>query len=347
LPKVDFIIVGQGIAGTALAHGLRARGRSFVVIDQPRLSACSKVSGGVYNPVVFKRLTKSWLADALIPVMHEFYQGIESLLAQKLVYPIRLVHTLANADEENLWKKKAANELADFIDPAIHKAGNAPPLAGAHYAYVKEAGYIDLGTLLLKSREYFAASDAFLEEEFSYGELVPGETVRYRDIEAEKIIFCEGYLYRNNPWFSHLPFKPAKGEILTIRCEELQLEPVFTSDFFILPLREPHHFKVGATYEWEQLDDLPTEAGRQTLVEKFSRSVPFSFEMLKHEAGVRPATADRRPVLGIHPEQPNLAIFNGLGTKGVMLAPYFAKHFCSFMLDKAPLWQEVNVKRFF
>lgn len=318
-----------------------------MVIGQPALSACSRVAGGIYNPVVFKRLTKSWLADTLLPVMQRFYTELETKLQAKLLHPVQIAHPLASAAEQALWNRKAANELAGFVYPAIRSSRNIPG-NGEPYGIVKEAGFVDVQALLTASRKYLEKRGHYHEEEFVYDELgLSDEGVRYKDLSAQKIIFCEGYLYKNNPWFAQLSFKPAKGEILTIKCAQLKLCIIFTKDFFILPLTEPGLFKVGATYKWDELDDFPTATGREELIQKFSRAVPYEFEIIKHEAGVRPATIDRRPVLGFHPAYPQVCIFNGLGTKGVMLAPYFAKHFCSFMLDNAPLWREVDVKRFF
>ena len=346
MTRADLIIVGQGIAGTVLAHELLGRGRQVIVIGQPALSACSRVAGGIYNPVVFKRLTKSWLADTLLPVMHTFYADLEKKLQVRLLYPVKIAHPLSSADEEALWKRKATNELAGFVDPATQPL-SVMPGSVQPYGIVKAAGFVDVQALLSASRSYFAQRGIYREEAFAYGEVKVGEEdVRYKDLSAQKIIFCEGYLYKNNPWFAQLSFKPAKGEILTIKCDQLKLCTIFTKDFFILPLAEPGLFKVGATYGWEELNDLPGTAGREELVEKFSRTVPYEFEIIKHEAGVRPATVDRRPVLGFHHAHRNLGIFNGLGTKGVMLAPWFAKHFCSFMLDNTDLWHEVDVKRF-
>lgn len=345
--KADFIIVGQGIAGTVLAHELLATGASVIVIDDPALSACSKVSGGIYNPVVFKRLTKSWLADTILPVMHETYATLEAKLQTRLLYPIRLAHALANSDEEAHWKKKSLNELAEFIDGHIRLAKEEHLPGDGNVGYVKEAGYIAMQDLLSQSRAYFLKHHAYVNEKFDYAALkLESDGVTYRDIAADKVLFCEGYLYKNNPWFAHIPFKPAKGETLTVRCKDLTLCTIFTKDFFILPLPEAHTYKVGATYEWDKLNDDPSPEARQTLLDKFKKAVPLDFEVMKHEAGVRPATIDRRPVLGFHAEKPNLGIFNGFGTKGVMLVPFFAKHFCSFIQKKTALWQEVDIKRF-
>lgn len=47
------------------------------------------------------------------------------------------------------------------------------------------------------------------------------------------------------------------------------------------------------------------------------------YNVVEHKAGVRPSVSDRRPVLGPCKDYEQLVVFNGLGTKGVSLAPFF------------------------
>jgi glycine/D-amino acid oxidase-like deaminating enzyme len=143
-----------------------------------------------------------------------------------------------------------------------------------------------------------------------------------------------------------LKFKPAKGEVLTIYCKELKIKSIINKDFFILPLQQPNYFKVGATYNWTDLSDNTSSEARNYLTEKIKLLIPFTFEIVKQEAGVRPATIDRRPLIGFHQTHKNLGVFNGFGTKAVMLAPYFSKHFCDYMENKTELFYDVDIKRF-
>jgi len=344
LRKTDFILIGQGIAGTVLALELMNEGKSVVVIDDPQLSASSRVAAGIYNPVVFKRLTQSWLAEIVLPAMMDFYSDLEIKLGVKLLHPVKIARLFANSEEETLWKKKSVNELTEFIDGDVH---DDLIFSKDHYAYVKQAGYLDMAKFLGASRDLLEKRNSLLNERFDH-QLVKfeGDHVLYKNLAATKLIFCEGHLSRQNPWFGHIKFKPAKGEVLTIYCPELNAASILNKDIFILPLPEEHLFKVGATYDWDELNDEATPEAREELEEKIKKMIPFPFHILKQEAGVRPSTIDRRPVMGFHAEHKNLGVFNGFGTKGVMLAPYFAKHFCSFMENKTSLWQEVDIKRF-
>jgi glycine/D-amino acid oxidase-like deaminating enzyme len=343
----DCIIVGQGIAGTLLAFELISRGRSVVIIDDPQRSQSSRAAGGIYNPIVFKRLTKSWMAGEVLPVMMDVFTRLEETLQKKLLFPIRINRVLSEPAEQDLWKKRGINELAEFLDPAVHEPGGELEFLHTKYGTVTQAGYVDMEALMSGSRKYFEEKNCLVSENFDYDELLVEEnSCTYKNIHSQKVIFCEGHLVTKNPWFDYVKFKPAKGELLLVHCPQLKLHSVLTKDFFILPVDKPGYFKVGATYDWDNLTDITTQKARIELTEKLSKLIPYPFEVVDQKAGVRPATIDRRPVIGFHPVKKNLGIFNGFGTKAVMLAPYFAKHFCSFMENKTGLWQEVDVNRF-
>lgn len=347
MKRTDIIVVGQGIAGSVLALALMNEGKSVIVIDSPGLSNCSKAAGGIYNPVVFKRLTQSWMAEMVLPAMVDFYEELEIKFSTKLLYPVKIARLFANTDEENLWKKKAINELSEFIEKDIHEPFEKGILGGSNYSFVNTGGYLDVPKFLEECRRFFEQRNAYMNEKFNYDQVrFEGDSVVYNTIFCNKVIFCEGSLCTQNPWFGHLQFKPAKGEVLTIFCKDLETRSIINKDIFILPLAQPNHFKVGATYNWDERNDEATPAARDILESKLRKLISYKYKVVNQEAGVRPSTIDRRPVIGFLPENRHLGIFNGFGTKAVMLAPYFAKHFCSFMENKTPLLHEVDLRRF-
>jgi glycine oxidase len=348
MQKRDFIIVGQGLAGSILALELLKQGKSICVIDNPALSSCSKVAGGIYNPVVFKRMTRSWMAETTLPYMFAFFAEAEQLFGTKLVHQNKIARIFTNENDEDLWKKKSVNDLADVISGEILSPEKEFSFLKHNYAFVTQGGFVNVSEFLTHAKNHFEKQDSFLDETFDESEMyIDKNEIQYKDIIAKQIIFCQGHLSSRNQFFPQIKFKPAKGETLTIHCEELKTTSVLNKDIFILPLREKNHFKVGATYNWDDLTDVRTEEAKNSLLEKLKSILPYSFKIVKHEAGVRPATIDRRPVMGFHPEYKNIGIFNGFGTKSVMLAPWFAKHFCSFMENKEELLHEINCLRFF
>jgi glycine oxidase len=164
--------------------------------------------------------------------------------------------------------------------------------------------------------------------------------------KASKLVFCEGVHIRNNPWFQWVKMAPVKGELILIHAPSLSEELILDKKVFVLPFGN-QRFKVGSTYEWSDLTEIPTENGKLSITERLDKVIDCAYEIENQWAGVRPATVDRRPVLGAHPEYKNLFVFNGLGTKGVMLAPYFAREMLSMLTIKNfMVHAEVTADRF-
>jgi len=346
--KSDYIIVGQGIAGTVLAYSLLKKGRSVTVIDDPTLSSCSRISAGNINPIVFKRLVKSWMADTVLPFATAFYRDAEKLFATELFLEKQVVKLFTEEQEKTFWKKKCAEGTAyvsdifldEFHNNELDNSMGAGVVNNAANVMVNE--FIELTTIhLRKLKAVFPGTF-----DFQKLEIIDGE-IKYNDLSAKRIIFCEGWKVMQNPYFSYLPLRPAKGEMLVVRIADLELEDkIVHKGIFILPLGN-NLFKVGATYDWEELNDVPTEKAKEQLIEKVKKVLKVPFEVDGHLAGVRPAVEDRRPLIGMHPEHKSLGIFNGMGTKGVMLAPYFADQFIEHMENNAPLDHEVDIRRYY
>lgn len=346
---IDFLIVGRGLAATSLVHTFYKHHVSFKVIGNETLSTCSKVAAGIWNPVVFKRLTKSWLADALIPCLNEFYANCETRLSQKLITQRPIIKPFTEEQEKTLWLKKAKAELEDFLDDEI-KSPDKTQFTNFNipnsYGTIKNCGNLDVAKFLEASAFFF--KENFMNEIFDHNLLqVFPDKIRYQNTEARNIIFCEGYLVKNNPFFSWIPLKPAKGETLTIKADLPELKnSIFNKNGFLMDL-SPGTYKVGATYAWDDLSQEPTEKGLTELKSKVEQMISCDYSILKQEAGIRPSSLDRRPIIGAHPLHKHVFVFNGLGTKGVMLAPFFSENFVNFYLQKESIHKEVDAKRFY
>ncbi|MES2514848.1 MAG: FAD-binding oxidoreductase [Bacteroidota bacterium] len=345
---IDVIIVGQGIAGSVMALTLIKSGYTVCVIDQPDLSSSSKIAAGIWNPIVFKRLTKSWLADELVPELINFYEYWQTQLQTTFIHHRTIIKPFTEEQEKSLWLKKAA-EGNVFLDNNLYENLQIDKNnIAASYSKVLQAGNLEVAHFLNCTKTYIKETQTYLEETFDHTQLkISEEEISYKNITAKHLIFCEGHLISKNPYFSWIPMKPAKGEILTIRCEGLQLNhDIFNKGFFILPLGD-NVYKVGATYEWENLNDLPTEKAKQELLQKLNAVITVPYSVVAHQAGVRPAVIDRRPVVGSHPQHKNMFVFNGFGTKAVMLAPFFAKQLLANIQQALAVDSEVDSLRFF
>ena len=344
--QFDYIIVGQGIAGSVLAYSLLKENKKIMVIDEPSLSCSSKIAAGLYNPVVFKRLVKSWKADQVLPFADFFYKEIESFFHKEIYFKKPIIKIFSEENEKDFWIKKTESDVGKYLSKKITKEYVDQINSPLGSAEVKESGYLDVALFLHLIRNYIKETSSIIEEKFEYSYLnISNNQIKYRNTIARKIIFCEGFKATENPFFNWLPFKLTKGEILILRINNFNPEQVINKGVFILPLGEDL-FKVGATYEWNDLNEQPSARGKSELIEKLSAVLKIPFTVVDHKAGIRPTVNDRRPLIGLHPKHNEIGIFNGMGTKGVMLSPYFAKQFVDYLEKNLSLDKEVDINRF-
>lgn len=343
----DVIILGEGLAACVCMHAFYNQGISFKVIASPDKSNCSRVAAGIWNPLVFKRMTESWQAETLIPEMKAFYKQAESRMGVRLLYEWPIVRALVSSQSRDQWNQKSVNALSHWICSAQQEAD---PLwkhtaAFACRGIIKEAGYLDVRSFILNSIRFF--SDWYHNEILDFNELMVTDSgVVYKHLNARHIVFCDGYRVHQNPFFNWVPMKPVQGELLEVSCENLSFtNQILNYEGFIIP-RGSDRFTLGATYDWT-LPEGPTQKGRMELVTKWQRMVSLPFQILSQASGIRPSSPDRRPVVGLHPQFKSLIMCNGLGAKGVMLAPYVAGQITALLKHQKPLPQSMDLSRFY
>lgn len=347
MKEYDYLIVGQGLAGSVLAFSLIQEGQKVLVVDEQAASSSSRVAAGLCNPVVFKRLTKSWMVEEVLLFAKTFYRNQETLFNEAFYFDIPIYKLFVDEKEQQFWKQKS-NEphLFDWVDNKVENPFDATYLTypfGA--AKTLQSGFLKTASWLNYFKNYLLKKDAYLLKKFDYNKIEFKENgVEWEGYGAKKIIFCEGYQSINNPYFDWLPFKLTKGEVLTVNFKNLKIDHAINKGAFLLPF--DGNYKFGATYNWDDVDNDSTEEGKVELLKRAKRFIDDDITVLEHKAGVRPTVSDRRPLLGVHPKHKQLAVFNGMGTKGVMLAPYFANKMVRLILHNEELPSEVNINRF-
>ena len=348
MKKVDAIIVGQGISGCLLSAEFLKNGKTVLVIDEEKEITSSKVSAGLYNPIVFKRVVKSWMIDELLPVLNESYDYMESCCNQTFHTKRKIVKVFVNEEEKAQWLKKSEDQnFNQYLGKEISEQdfdGCIKPHHGL--AFVNNAGNVNVKLLIETWANYLKTKHSYIANHFKYDDVHLTENgVKWKDYEANHLIFCEGYTAKNNPFFPNLPFVPAKGELLTVKIDNLfTAESVLNKGVFVLP--EGHQlFRVGATYVWDKIDEEITSNGKEELCQKLEKLIQTSYTIIDQKAGIRPSTKDRRPILGKHAQLPQLAILNGMGTKAVLLAPFFAKQLFEHIYLAKNIHPEVDINR--
>lgn len=345
----DFIVVGQGIAGSILSWFLLKANQKVLVVDEFNPSSASHIAGGVIKPITGKRFVKTWLADELIPLAEKTYREFEELFGDSFFHEALFLKIFESVKAQNDWSARCAspeylsylkNENIIYLDKQKVKNDFGT-------FEINGGSRLDSDKFLLHYRKYLEQKNMLLNEKFSFSELViEKDSVSYKGEKAKRIIFCEGAGAIQNPYFKFLPFQLAKGECLVVRIENFYPDRIINGEVLIMPMQEENLYYIGATHEWSFDDALPSRKGKDELIENLTAIINSPFDVVDHKGAIRPTVKDRRPFIGFHPENLNVGIFNGMGTKGISLAPYFAKHFTEHLLNGENLMKEVDIKRF-
>ena len=345
--NVDYIIVGFGLSGLCLAEKLRREHKTFVVYDNQSQDA-SLVAGGIFNPVILKRFTLAWNAQEQAPLAKDFYTELEQYLGVKLVKALPILRRFNSLEEQNNWFDAADKTfLEDYLNTSLIKE-----VEGVNSSYsfgkVVGTGILDTNRLVAAYKEKLLNENLLVEKSFDYDELsMDSSKVNYKEITAKQIVFCEGFGLKQNPYFDHLQLVGNKGEYITIKCDGLELkDSMLKFSLFVIPLGD-QLFKVGATYNRDFQDRYATSEAKEEIVSKLEKVLSVPFEVVKQEAGVRPTTKDRRPLLGQHPTYKNIYVNNGFGSRGIIMAPSAANWMFNFIEKGIELPKEVDIKRFY
>jgi glycine/D-amino acid oxidase-like deaminating enzyme len=330
---IDVAIIGQGLAGTALAWQLHMRGRSVLLIDRGDPFSASRIAAGLMTPITGQRLARFPNWEMFHLAAAKFYRSVEYVTAYEFYDETSMVRLFRSNDERKLFGKKYSGfGLEDLRICLPHL------LPDPERVYAPWGGFEMLEGARLHTETYLSVSRRYFEQRGRYrtAELSLPQDIRLTDsiievprlnVRCSQLVFCQGFAGVSNPWFCDVPFDAAKGEILTLKQQHDLDGRVLHGGLWIAP--GPNRFcQIGATYDRERLDSSPTVAGRKDLLGRLQRVVPESrsWDVIGHRAAVRPIIHGRQPKIGFHPRDRRLGFFNGLGSRGALLSPWLAEH---------------------
>jgi glycine oxidase len=343
---VDYLIVGQGLAGSVFAALLVERKRSFVVVDDDHKTAASKAAGGIINPITGKRLNRPGMIGELLQEAFSTYPKIERLLSVPLFSRRNVLRLFTDGIEQRRWEtKRQLPEYKQYVSPTYPEV--PANLDDKHGAFeISMAGQLDIRQLISRFRSLLKTQDRLVEAPFHYDQFRISSTgVEWRDVRAQYVIFCEGYRIRENPYFNAIKFNPAKGEVLTLEAPDFRDSRIIQCGKWIFRNRSGE-ILAGTTYSWDRLDETPTDEAQDQVRKGIHSFCKFHFEVRDHRAGVRAVTkADNRPIVGVHPKWPRLAILNGFGSKGALQVPFSARQLLENLERNEYLHPEIAVCR--
>ena len=346
MKDVDYIIVGCGLASIAFCEQLRAHHKSFVVFDDSSQKS-SVVAAGLYNPVILKRFSEVWKAKEQLKLAIPLYSKIESDLNIKVDFKLRILRRFTSIQEQNKWFTASDKpSLESFLSTQLVKNSNSESDAPFGFGEVLHAGRVDTEALILAYKDFLKQEDCMEESTFQHNIIqFHQDTIQYKNLLTSHIVFAEGFGVKQNPYFKDIPLTGSKGEILTINAPGLKNDYAIKSSVFVIPLGDDF-YNVGSTYDNEDKSNTPTERAKEELLSKVKTFIKCDFVVVNHIAGIRPTVKDRRPLVGKHSEHKNLYVLNGLGTRGVMIAPFVAKELFQCIENNEVLDAEIDINRF-
>jgi len=345
MKKVDAIIVGMGIAGVCFAEKLVQNKKSFYLIDNKKTGS-SKIAAGIFNPTVLKRYNMTWNGEQFHKNAIIFFKKIENKYKKKIIFNHDILKIFSSISDQNNWIVASKKPLLkDFLDSKIYTKKIKGIKTEFGYGVVKKCGRISTLNMINGFKNKF--KNNLLYEDFDFKKLSSHDNkIVYNNIVSENIVFCEGYGITNNPFFKNLPVTGSKGEFLIVKISNFSLNKIIKrSSIFIMPL-ENEHYWVGATYDNLDKKNKPTQLKKEWLIEKLESIITLPYKIIDHKASMRPTTIDRRPMIGFHPDYKNIYLLNGLGSRGILLAPTLSFWLYNYIYNGLPIPEEVDLNRF-
>jgi len=345
--KVDYIILGQGICGTMLSWNLIKQGKKILVIDNADPSSSTRVASGIINPVTGRRVVTTWMAEELLPFVWNEYNAFALDLDTKLIEQKDTIVFPPSPQMLETYQKRSS-ETGSYVHPAVNPEEYTQWFDFVFDCYSINPTYIiNLHSLMNDWRKKLLHTNSLLEETFDQSQLVIEENnIRYKNITAEKIIFCDGVNTFQHPLWKNLPYVYNKGQALVAEIPQLSAANIYKYGSVTIAPWNNGLWWIGSSYENEFDTTAPTESFRKNTEASLKNILKIPFIIKDHLASLRPATIERRPFVGLHPQHNNMAIFNGMGTKGCSLAPWFAKQFADYLVSNVSLDPLCDIKRF-
>ena len=343
----DAIIVGQGLAGTTLAWHLVEAGQKVLLIDAAESVTSSKIAAGLITPITGKRLVLTQRFDDCLPVARQFYTRIEQRTGRTFFHDRKAVRLLTSDDERERWALRLEQPAfqAHLTDPQPNPLLDPELGDDSGGGFEMGSAQLDVAAYLAASREAmpFATTTLDWRQDVTLG----SDGISVKDHRAHRIVSCEGHAATRNPYFSWVPFRAAKGDVLTVRFHWPVPAKVLHRGIWVAPTADPQVFRVGSTYDWDALDNVPSASARDEIERNLKAFIDVPYTVLDHQAAVRPIVHESKPLIGLHPGHQRLGYFNGLGSKGALLAPWFAQVFTDLLVHETPVPADCDVRKYF
>ncbi|MEM6261855.1 MAG: FAD-dependent oxidoreductase [Bacteroidota bacterium] len=348
----DYLIIGGGLGGSFLAAQLAARGHHVHLADDTDPHAASRVAAGLFNVITGRFGALSWRAPELLAGLNDFFEHPLFSSLSKHLHFSPIYRPFKAVGEYNKWLNRIQESrfkpFASFQETPLLPSTLTNPHGGI---MIQQCGWLEINDFLaaLKIKLQQKGFITIYPETVNVSDLdLTSKRVKFSSgwLDFDELIFSTGYRSVSNELFPKIPIIPNKGETLLVHAPEWQLPFVLSRKVYVIP-KQNHQYVVGATYRNQFTIKDPSKEGKEEILAHLGAALPPPKRILTHQAGIRPTTPDRKPILGTHSQHSFVHIFTGFGSKGVLYAPRFSNVMCEYLLGKTRnIPEEVHLNRF-
>jgi glycine/D-amino acid oxidase-like deaminating enzyme len=267
-------------------------------------------------------------------VAYEAYAEIESRFGVSVLDQRPLRRIFRDASMPALFAARCATDEFDWLRVS-------PLEPGEHYGVEFPFGGFEVDAAAVETSVFLDTMRTALNV---VSDTIDGTQWKQLEHDHDVVVWCDGWTAQEQPLWSWLPFAPVKGEILDVHIEGFSIDHMLSAGIWLVP-RGNERYRLGSTYDWDNLNDIPTELAKTSLIAQATHLLQRAITVEGHRAAVRPASHMRRPYVGPHPLFPRQYICNGFGTKGSLLTPWVARHLVDHLVDATPLDAEIDVRQ--
>lgn len=322
-------------------------------------SGASGTPVGLVNPATGRKANLSWEAENCYRVIKKNLEKVQDSCKQSFYTQSGVLRPAVDDEsftyfrqawERNDWPSgwqswMSAEEVREANPYLVETKGGLLINTGLSIR-VPEFLHVYAKELTRKGAEIFSEQDYELISDEHHWKL---KSTEIGTLKADSVIFTGGHTVILSDYWRDIPIHPVKGQISRYTAKErLNWKiPIAASGYFARSGEKD--FIVGGTYEHDFDNEHFDDKGIRILEDKLRRTMPALLEkssLTSQWSGIRASTPNRLPILGPHPHKPNLYVFSGLGSKGLLYSKYTAELLAGFLIHQTKLPKEVDVNRF-
>tara|TARA_B100000579_G_scaffold432103_1_gene448351 strand:+ start:8719 stop:9720 length:1002 start_codon:yes stop_codon:yes gene_type:complete len=328
--KYDYIIIGQGITGSALAWKLNYSNKKFLILDSENKNTASKAALGIYNPITGRRKALTWNVNELFENLERFYLNVEKEIGVKILFKKNIYRPINNNKDFNDWNSRMSNVKFQSIIKEIDEKK----------AITKKSGYIDVKKYLTHTRKYFKKKERYHRYKLDDKDIIiENNEIRLKGFQAKHIVMCIGIDQKKINLFNKIDINEVSGNSILAELN-YSIKNIINNKISIVNTSK-NIFHIGSSY-----NNGSDNIGHSKILDDARKIIKKKLIFKKSFFGIRSSSKDRRPIVGKHFQLKNLYIINGLGSKGISQAPYCSDKLFNYIERNKQIDKEININRF-